>query len=133
MEDAKPEEKNLDGASPLFGDEEQNNLQVKLAAADSAEAKADAAGSASGEKTDGAAAVKLLQTMSLWLEGASCPATDDNVLTGWSARYAEQFDQEEEVQIDLAPVLGLPEGTDREELARVAEEQEEDLLKQLIS
>lgn len=85
------------------------------------------------DRTEKGSAVKLLQTMAVWLEGANCPATDDSVLTGWSARYAEQFDQEGEPdQVDLAPVLGLPEGTAREELARIAEEQEEDLLKQLI-
>ncbi len=65
--------------------------------------------SSTPETGNGDQAIKLLQTMSQWLEGASCPSTDEALLTGWSARYAEQFDNDgAEEQVDLAPVLGLP-------------------------
>jgi hypothetical protein len=131
MEDAKPDHHNLPIDELLKSYEREEGQSAQESSTLKSELT-DKAGS-KDENGGGAAAVKLLQTMSLWLEGATCPDTDDTILTGWSARYAEQFDQEQEPQVDLAPLLGLPEGTDKEELVRVADEQEEDLLKQLIS
>jgi hypothetical protein len=99
----------------------------------------------SGESTDKAqttstganAPAKFLQLMALWLEGAGQSVKDgegDGSLSGWSARYAANFDCEAEIApLDLAPVLGLPQGTSREELFRIADEQEEELIRQLTS
>jgi hypothetical protein len=91
---------------------------------------------ATGSPAKGAEATKFLQTMAVWLEGAGDPSRDgaESPLTGWSAQYAANFDRVDEPEpLDLAPVLGLPEGTDREELIRIAGEQEEDLIKQLMA
>ena len=73
--------------------------------------------------------------MALWVEGAGDPNRDrDEALYGWSARYAANFDRlDEPVRLDLAPVLGLPQGTPADEVVRIADEQEEDLIAQLIS
>jgi hypothetical protein len=88
-----------------------------------------------GSSTKGEAETKFLQTMAIWAQGAGDPAReDDEALTGWSARYAENFDREDDpLRVDLAPVLGLPEGTTTEEIVRIADEQEEELIAQLIS
>jgi hypothetical protein len=136
MDCPKPEEYDLENASDCSKDADgAEALAAKRAEATKSDPKINSAQTAgkTGQAGNGDAAIKLLQTMSLWLEGASCPSSDE-ALTGWSARYAAHFDQEDEQpNLDLAPILGLPQGTDREELFRVAEEQEEDLIKQLIS
>lgn len=52
---------------------------------------------------------------------------------GWSERYAANFDQPSPQHLDMAPILGLPQGASKEDLLKTAHAQEEELLKQLIS
>ena len=56
----------------------------------------------------------------------------------WTARYAANFDQPGDAanpaqHLDMAPILGLPQGTSHEELIKVAGQQEDELLKQLFA
>lgn len=81
------------------------------------------------------AADKFLPSVALWQEGGSSEtSTDIGPGSGWSAKYAANFDRENEVQnLDLAPVLGLPQGTDHEQLVLAAKQQEDELLKELLT
>jgi len=79
---------------------------------------------------------KFLQLMAQWLDGAGDPANDlnkESLYRSWNGRYDEDSEEEIFVVPDMAPVLGLPSGTAPEELSRVAAEQEDDLIQQLIS
>jgi len=103
------------------------SLHAKLSA-DSQITPAAATNQGAGE------ANKFLPAVALWTEGAQETPTDIGPGYGWSAIYAANFDREGEApHIDLAHVLGLPNGADQEQVALAAKMQGDDLLKDLLA
>ena len=128
--DSKPEKDSV-GAQPDSG---TDLLQAKLVADSQIGVGVNQNSAESGQK--GAESDKFLPTVALWTEGTSgeTSANDIGPGHGWSARYAANFDRDGEApHLDLAPVLGLPQGADHEQVVLAAAKQEEDLLKDLLS
>jgi hypothetical protein len=128
VENRQPEERKTgkDAADDVQYDAVNNGLREKLSTESQlANTAMPAAGGAD----------KFLPSVALWQEGGSHEtSTDIGPGFGWSAKYAANFDRENEVQhLDLAPVLGLPQGTDHDKLVMAATQQEDELLKELLS